>query len=900
MFKKRMLAVVAVVALLASALSGLMMTAQADTDYVWLSDTDGVVVTGDAENGYAWEGNAMVGYSKPFDTNADSVTMKIGGMACKEPAVDGTPWAGLRLTTDYTALGSQNRLESSNGVTVILEQDRADQIRVYTGDTGYVEIYNGYFDWSKTHTFGWTKTNGGIYFQIDGSAYGGRNFADTIPALQEQGNLYLQLTCDANDTSKTVSFSDIKVVEKGWVTDGDFYGSVNGNDTDGYEISESQGTLFYGKPVDLSTVTFSFDPKTISTNSVVSFTNLTANYPGWGQNAGIDLMMTSGQEGDNWWFRSDYMVWFGHPEYGSYCPNAVSKFVVGPNELITLDFRKVDNKWHLFVNGSMAVADGGANFDFSDKINAMGGIENLRINLNGNFNGKSVKVGEKTWSGVAASDAGNGLTKLSFAGESIAAYAKALDLLNDTITFKIPYNESGWTTLQLADTPQQAYGYNVLYDWNQLGGRGGLQLLFDRNDTSTSLNLYAWGPNHADGVTIISDFNWDALHTLRVVKVGEAYFLELDGVRLNKDITFYVASLVNKDAYLRFSSIQVTDVLVGIDVPTAPHFTGAAVTGDEENGYGWSATGGVGYSKPIDLYSEAVEMELTFPEGSNNMAWLAVSSSFMNNNDATPVSFSVMLEKRANDQIAYTYDLNGGFSLLWSDTDHDFTAPHSYGFEKVGNDWFFRVDNTVGGPAVTEKINAILNNGNGNTYLRFTPHDAAIAYTYAGVKIVDKAKMAPTVNLGGQIRSKDAAGNTALRFGFDLTCSGVSYADPDHADNNYTRKLDNAKVTFYGKEYELVDFGAVLTRDANANMTKEGAEADPNMVKWVPANNLYEVYENGTIRYTAVVTNVPENYLNTQIYARTYVTYRDGNNEVTLYGDVFSRSVADCTENDIA
>lgn len=144
--------------------------------------------------------------------------------------------------------------------------------------------------------------------------------------------------------------------------------------------------------------------------------------------------------------------------------------------------------------------------------------------------------------------------------------------------------------------------------------------------------------------------------------------------------------------------------------------------------------------------------------------------------------------------------------------------------------------------------------------------------------------------LGGQIRGEVAADKpTALRFGFSLPCDGVVHKD---ISMSYDRDITNATIVMDGKEYTLVDFGAIVSIEKGIEISMETAITNPKVVKKVPAQRLYYVSDD-MVKYTAVVTNVPVNRKNTLIYARSYVTYKeiDGDQEITVYGDVQSRSV---------
>jgi len=172
-------------------------------------------------------------------------------------------------------------------------------------------------------------------------------------------------------------------------------------------------------------------------------------------------------------------------------------------------------------------------------------------------------------------------------------------------------------------------------------------------------------------------------------------------------------------------------------------------------------------------------------------------------------------------------------------------------------------------------------------------------FAFAG-DAMTRTDVAPAENLGGQVRGEDAQGNTALRFGFTLDTTGIAYVDPTHTNGNYKRYMDaNSKVKVNGINYKVVDFGAILSVDSTKALTIDDVTADNKVVK-VPAINLYEVAGDKTsVTYTAVVTNVPANKKDTQIYARSYVAYEDFAGQLHYaYGDKFSRCVNDCVTGD--
>ena len=129
---------------------------------------------------------------------------------------------------------------------------------------------------------------------------------------------------------------------------------------------------------------------------------------------------------------------------------------------------------------------------------------------------------------------------------------------------------------------------------------------------------------------------------------------------------------------------------------------------------------------------------------------------------------------------------------------------------------------------------------------------------------------------GAQVGT-DADGNYALRFGFNLGCTGVT------RDEEYNTVIDqDAKVCIEGYAYPLVGFGAIVALDRDDATVQRGT--------YVPARKLYDINDDGTVTYTARVTGLTADNLETAIYVKAYIYYRDGNDVKTHTTEVYSGS----------
>ena len=115
-----------------------------------------------------------------------------------------------------------------------------------------------------------------------------------------------------------------------------------------------------------------------------------------------------------------------------------------------------------------------------------------------------------------------------------------------------------------------------------------------------------------------------------------------------------------------------------------------------------------------------------------------------------------------------------------------------------------------------------------------------------------------------------------LAFKFDITAAGVTV-------NETEAVLDNATVAPYdnGKAYPLIKMGAVVSNDPAATLDLEHLSS-----KTIDINATYLCALSETTASFAVrIINIPEANKDTTIYARSYVIYQDGDEEVVLYGN---------------
>lgn len=188
-------------------------------------------------------------------------------------------------------------------------------------------------------------------------------------------------------------------------------------------------------------------------------------------------------------------------------------------------------------------------------------------------------------------------------------------------------------------------------------------------------------------------------------------------------------------------------------------------------------------------------------------------------------------------------------------------------------------------------------NPNADAYLTVTPgvnQNGGMNQAFS-VEVVElwsqTRNAAQTVqSLGRQAKPVASDGSSALRFGFSVANTGVTYAQ----EGSYQRALTNAQVTVDGAACVLKDFGAVVTNKSGSTLTLE--DVDGGYVRKVSAEKLYAV-EEGSASFTVLVTSIPSTHLATEVYARSYVVYTitssDGTvRDLVLYGDIVHGNAA--------
>ena len=140
---------------------------------------------------------------------------------------------------------------------------------------------------------------------------------------------------------------------------------------------------------------------------------------------------------------------------------------------------------------------------------------------------------------------------------------------------------------------------------------------------------------------------------------------------------------------------------------------------------------------------------------------------------------------------------------------------------------------------------------------------------------------------GNSYTDDDPTVGNGLAFKFQISATGGTKSGRnEYIESSASIKLDDTS-------YKLVRMGAVLTNKAakgtSAALTLDAVNG--NEVIEIKGIYLAELTAD-KIAFAVRVTNIPDAYVGTEIYARAYYIYDDNGTDVTVYGDIKSENYA--------
>ncbi len=146
---------------------------------------------------------------------------------------------------------------------------------------------------------------------------------------------------------------------------------------------------------------------------------------------------------------------------------------------------------------------------------------------------------------------------------------------------------------------------------------------------------------------------------------------------------------------------------------------------------------------------------------------------------------------------------------------------------------------------------------------------------------------ADLIDGGETSRTEDTKG-LGLAFKFTIAADGIAVKNRNVVDlTGATVKAMND-----GKDYKLVEFGAVMTNDATVGNDKDAFKLNNLSRRTIQITAKYLTdLEADNASYAVRITNIPSEQVDTIIYARPYYVFENANGKrVTVYDEVYSAS----------
>ena len=163
---------------------------------------------------------------------------------------------------------------------------------------------------------------------------------------------------------------------------------------------------------------------------------------------------------------------------------------------------------------------------------------------------------------------------------------------------------------------------------------------------------------------------------------------------------------------------------------------------------------------------------------------------------------------------------------------------------------------------------------------------------------IDEAPRAKLLPIGGQTSKMEMTEETlGLAFSFTLEMEGAAVTGQTTFDStNATVDVAQNNIS-----YQLVSMGAVVTNNRYVGEEPDSFTLDSvnegNVID-IPAVYLYDLSDTDA-SFAVRITNIPQHHDQTLIYARPYYVYLFNDEEVIVYGDVYSQSYTPQDSNDV-
>lgn len=759
-----------------------------------------VTIEDNGENGFnlAGSGGVQAKYQKPIDLSTQSVKLQLNHTS---------EWQGINFTTSREPNGVTK--PSADALTLILGRE-GDELRasIWIGDVAGGEsqgegcvVRIPDFAWNEEHTFGFSKVEDSWYLNIDGRVYtepleGSKGITGYVTAALENMvtvPTYAGVISEANTDLAITGYRYVSTetpdVQTDWRLSGE--ATAEGDATNGYDVA-GDGQATYKTPLKLGeqSVTMTFDPG-VGNWLALSFS------PNDGLGGLVDL--TENQFG--------LVITHGN---GTEIPDTSLRVSLWNSEItkeeaiVVIDnydftaehsfgFSKVDDSWYLNVDGRLYTT---AEASVTEKLtNVLNNIaeENSYAGLQAStgtldisgfrFTATQHPDDDSDWrlsgEATAEGDRENGYT---LAGKGYAAYKIPFDMAAWSVKMQFVPTIGGWQSLTFSDIC--TVDTNILPGLATQGGEhNALTFILGRGtgnegDAATTdlrLSLYMKYTENGEereaerAIAYISNFDWEAEHTFGFAKIGDSWYVVVDGKTytspqadgadrlITNAITEVLNAMQGKDAYVRAFASDALNmpkfnlVETGRNEQEEGEWELSTDMTAEETANGWTVSGipGIAGWKEVFAVDQDV-FRIQFKPEVGNWAYFSVGDTY------SVSAEQFMGPDNANNMICFILGRENETTLrlsMWNGTaesamvyisNFDFDKTHDFQFVQRRGNWYLSIDGrTILSPQgdgddkiITSWITEAVNNLKGNeAYIRVSAC-AGVPITLTNIQMI--------------------------------------------------------------------------------------------------------------------------------------------------------------------
>lgn len=761
----------------------------------WILTGD-VTVEGSAAEGYTLTGGAhmQAAYKTAVDPATKSVKMVF------DPGANN--WYGLNITDTPETGELLGASETQISLIFGRHTDTILRVSVWNDSTKAEEAvaYIDNYDFTAEHTFGFTKVGETWCLNVDGVAYvdtettgAAEKIATFMNNMAGKDAYFCLQSWDSEMAISNIRLTDTAVnatVANGWKLTGGV--TLGGNADEGYTLTGGpQNQTTYMSAIDLGTksVSMVFDPGFTEDQESTQWHGL--NFSD-NQSLGnlfaptaTQLTLVLGRENET---TLRVSVWNGSREEAITYVNDFDWTAAH-----TYGFTKIDDNWFLNIDGAV-YTDASAEVTekltaFMDNMagkNAYAGVQSWTSDMN--VSGFRIvdteyagEEGDWRLSGEAKAE-GDRENGYALSGKGYAAYKTPFDMAAWSVKMQFVPTIGGWQSLTFSDIC--TVDTNILPGLATQGGEhNALTFILGRGtgnegDAATTdlrLSLYMKYTENGEereaerAIAYINNFDWEAEHTFGFAKIGDSWYVVVDGKTytspqadgadrlITNAITEVLNAMQGKDAYVRAFASDALNmpkfnlVETGRNEQEEGEWELSTDMTAEETANGWTVSGipGIAGWKEVFAVDQDV-FRIQFKPEVGNWAYFSVGDTY------SVSAEQFMGPDNDNNMICFILGREDENTLrlsMWNGTaesamvyihSFDFDKAHDFQFVQRRGNWYLSIDGrTILSPQddgddkiITNWITEAVNNLKGNeAYIRVSAC-AGVPITLTNIQMI--------------------------------------------------------------------------------------------------------------------------------------------------------------------